>query len=85
MLILSRKQDDTIMIGEDIEIKVIAIEKGAVKLGFSAPERFVILRGELKAMIASQNQQASQNDFNPAFYPQFHSMIKTRKIPKGYK
>ena len=60
MLILSRKQDDSVMIGDEIEIKVISIDKGSVRLGFSAPESCVILRGELKEAITTQNKQASQ-------------------------
>lgn len=59
MLILSRKQDDSVMIGEDIEIKIISIDKGSVRLGFSAPNHLVILRGELKEAVANINKQAS--------------------------
>ncbi len=62
MLILSRKQDDSVIIGDDIEIKIISIDKCGVRLGFSAPENCVILRGELKEAITSQNKQASQSD-----------------------
>ena len=67
MLILSRKQDDSVMIGDDIEIRVISIDKGSVRLGFSAPESYVILRGELKEAITSQNKQASQTIDKNAF------------------
>ncbi|MCI7710697.1 carbon storage regulator [Helicobacter equorum] len=59
MLILSRKQDDGVMIGDDIEIKIISIDKGSVRLGFKAPSNMLILRSELKDAIAMQNQQAS--------------------------
>ena len=61
MLILSRKQDDGVMIGDDIEIKIISIDKGSVRLGFKAPSNMLILRSELKDAIAMQNQQASIN------------------------
>ncbi|HIV48336.1 carbon storage regulator [uncultured Helicobacter sp.] len=61
MLILSRKQDDGVMIGDDIEIKIISIDKGSVRLGFKAPSSMLILRSELKDAIAMQNQQASIN------------------------
>ncbi|TLD96607.1 carbon storage regulator [Helicobacter jaachi] len=61
MLILSRKQDDSVIIGDDIEIRIISIDKGSVRLGFSAPASCVILRGELKEAISSQNKQACQN------------------------
>lgn len=61
MLILSRKQDDGVIIGDEIEIKVISIEKGSVRLGLNAPKDMLILRSELKDAVALQNQQASLN------------------------
>ena len=60
MLILSRKQEDSVIIGDDIEVRVISIDKGSVLLGFSAPETCVILSGELKEAVSLANKQASQ-------------------------
>lgn len=77
MLILSRKQDDSVIIGDDIEIKVISIDKGSVRLGFSAPESCVILRGELKEAITSQNKQASQAMDKNAI-TQIKSLLQTK-------
>ncbi|TLD81905.1 carbon storage regulator [Helicobacter sp. MIT 05-5293] len=76
MLILSRKQDDSVLIGDNIEIKVISIDKGSVRLGFSAPENFVILRGELKEAITSQNKQAAIHTDIDKLYSQFQSLGK---------
>ncbi|MCX2717579.1 carbon storage regulator [Helicobacter sp. MIT 21-1697] len=78
MLILSRKQDDSVMIGDDIEIKIISIDKGSVRLGFCAPEDCIILRGELKEMITSQNKRASQSDDLKAV-SEMQSLLKTHK------
>ncbi|MFH5802593.1 carbon storage regulator [Alienimonas sp. DA493] len=47
MLVLTRKSDEAIRIGEDIVIKVIRTGKGTVKLGIEAPGDVRILRGEL--------------------------------------
>lgn len=58
MLILSRKEGESVVIGEDIVVKVVSIEKGNVKLGFEAPPQKLILRSELKEAIVSQNKQA---------------------------
>lgn len=58
MLILSRKEGESVVIGEDIIVKVVSIEKGNVKLGFEAPPQKLILRSELKEAIVSQNKQA---------------------------
>ncbi|PAF44497.1 carbon storage regulator [Helicobacter sp. 11S02596-1] len=58
MLILSRKSDEGIVIGENITIKVISIDRGSVKLGFEAPPNTLILRAELKEAITSENKKA---------------------------
>lgn len=60
MLILSRKQEESIVIGDDIVIKVIMIDKGSVKLGFEAPSDKIILRKELKDAIVSKNVEAAE-------------------------
>lgn len=78
MLILSRKQDDSVMIGDEIEIKVIAIDKNSVRLGFSAPESYVILRGELKEAIASANKQAAQ-DVDKSTLTQVQSLLEVKR------
>ncbi|PAF51330.1 carbon storage regulator [Helicobacter sp. 13S00401-1] len=61
MLILSRKQEESIVIGDDIVLKVISIDRGSVKLGFDAPVETLILRAELKEAISSENKKASSN------------------------
>jgi carbon storage regulator len=58
MLVLTRKQAETIQIGEDIVIKVIATGRGKVKLGIEAPASVRVLRGEL----ASLARPASEPD-----------------------
>ena len=47
MLVLSRKVNESIQIGPDIEIKVIAIEGEQVKLGIEAPQHVDIHRKEI--------------------------------------
>ncbi|WP_066388344.1 carbon storage regulator [Helicobacter himalayensis] len=75
MLILSRKQDEGVMIGDEIEIKIISIDKGSVRLGFRAPNNMLILRSELKSAIVLQNKQAStsQEDFQ---IPEVRKLLK---------
>jgi len=55
MLVFTRHVGETIWVGDDVEIIVTGIEKGRVKLGFRAPIRIVIDRGEIRA-----NKQASK-------------------------
>lgn len=47
MLILSRKLNDAILIGEDIQIKVVKIRGNVISLGIEAPQGVKIMRSEL--------------------------------------
>jgi len=49
MLVLTRKRNETIRIGDDVVIKVVKTGKGAVKIGIDAPSHIRVLRGELEA------------------------------------
>jgi len=59
MLILSRKLDEAIWLGDNIKVKIMGIEKGTVKIGIEAPTNITILREELKDAVADVNKQAS--------------------------
>lgn len=58
MLVLTRKKGETLLIGEDIEITVVKLEDGAVKLGIKAPNDITILRKELYKDVESENKNA---------------------------
>jgi carbon storage regulator len=60
MLVLGRKVGETIMIGDDIEIVVVAVEGEHVKLGIKAPREVSVYRGELYETIQKSNQLAQQ-------------------------
>lgn len=47
MLVLSRKKEETIHIGDQVTVKVIEIRGNVVRLGISAPQSDQIWRGEL--------------------------------------
>ncbi|MGL5152071.1 MAG: carbon storage regulator CsrA [Clostridium sp.] len=47
MLVITRKKGESLLIGDDIEITVIKLDDGSVKLGVSAPRDVSILRKEL--------------------------------------
>ena len=47
MLVLARKQGESILIGENIRLKVIAVRGGTVVLGFEAPRSIPIVREEI--------------------------------------
>lgn len=48
MLVLSRRFQEKILIGEDIVITIIEIDRGKVRLGIDAPKDIMVLREELK-------------------------------------
>lgn len=47
MLVLSRKQQESIVIGDNIKITVVAVQGDKVKLGVEAPKDVLIFRSEL--------------------------------------
>jgi len=49
MLNLSRRIGETIVIGDDVTVTVLAVKGKQVRLGFAAPEGVVILREEIVA------------------------------------
>ncbi len=60
MLVLARKLDESIVIGEDIVVRVISIDKGVVKLGIDAPRSISIVRNELLEDVKDSNIAASK-------------------------
>jgi carbon storage regulator len=60
MLVLSRKKNESILFGEDIELKVIAIDGNRVRLGIQAPNSVRIIRGELLPAIEAEFEHESK-------------------------
>ena len=58
MLIIRRKQGESILIGEDIELHVVDISPSRVKIGISAPAEVLILRKEIQ-LARQQNLAAA--------------------------
>jgi carbon storage regulator len=59
MLVLSRQRDETIMIGDDIELTVVDIRGDKVRLGIKAPARIAVHRKEVYDAIKRENEQAA--------------------------
>jgi len=59
MLIMSRRQGETILIGNDIEIVIAHIGRSRVKVGIRAPREMAVLAQEVK-MVSEENHAAAQ-------------------------
>ena len=64
MLVLTRKLNESIMIGNDIEITVLAVEGEQIKLGINAPKYVDIHRKEVYLSIQQENNQALNTEVN---------------------
>ncbi len=60
MLVLSRRRDQTIMIGDDIEITVVEISATTVRLGIAAPEQVPVHRKEVYEAIKREKRNAAK-------------------------
>jgi hypothetical protein len=60
MLILARKENEEILLGNDIKVVVVSISKSTVKLGIEAPRNTMILRSELANDIKNENIHATK-------------------------
>ena len=58
MLVLTRKKDESIMIGHGIEVVVLGIDGDKVRIGIEAPKDVTILRKEVYLDVAQTNKQA---------------------------
>jgi carbon storage regulator len=60
MLVLSRRKDETIVIGEDIRVTVVDIRGDTVRLGITAPKSIPVYRKEIYEAIQRENVEAAQ-------------------------
>jgi carbon storage regulator len=66
MLVLSRKTDQSLILGEDITITVLGIEGDRVKLGIRAPRSVPVLREEVYQQLRAANQGAADGTSRPS-------------------
>ncbi len=64
MLVLSRQRDETIMIGDDIEITVVDIRGEKVRLGINAPPHVPVHRKEVYEAIKREMESGGKSDKN---------------------
>lgn len=63
MLVLTRKSNESVILGDNIEVKVLGVRGDQVSLGFSAPMEMNINRKEIyEAILAANKEAAEQSD-----------------------
>jgi len=92
MLVLSRRLNESIQIGDDVEVTVIDVRGDVVRLGIKAPQATQIWRKELWDAIVEENKKAAQKSKVPVAIPQLPvsvfsklTKLKTVRVKKQDK
>ncbi|MBC7105381.1 MAG: carbon storage regulator CsrA [Firmicutes bacterium] len=62
MLVLTRRKNESILVGDNIRITVLDVRDDAVRIGIEAPREVTILRAELYQAVREENVAASRPD-----------------------
>lgn len=62
MLVLTRKQNQSILIGDDIEVTVLSIARDKVRIGIQAPREIPVFRNEVYREIREQTMAAGSSE-----------------------
>ncbi len=60
MLVLTRRLGETIVIGDDIVIKIVDIHGKQIRVGIEAPSEISVYRGEIYERIMQENKAAAE-------------------------
>jgi carbon storage regulator len=61
MLVLTRKTNQSIMIGDDVEVTVLAVSRDKIRLGITAPRDVPVFRKEVYLSIKSEESAAASD------------------------
>jgi carbon storage regulator len=60
VLVLSRRKDETIVIGDDVRVTIVDVRGDTVRLGITAPKSIPVYRQEIYEAIQRENIEAAQ-------------------------
>jgi carbon storage regulator len=63
LLVLTRKRNQSLAIGEDVKITILSVEGDQVRIGIEAPRSVRIFRSELIVETGEENQIAAKSTF----------------------
>ena len=78
MLVVTRKRDEAIVIGDGIEVRVLRLGRDGVKLGVTAPPTVAVHRREIYDLIRAENAWAARQ---PSEVQQLMSKVPKRSAP----
>ena len=64
MLILNRKAGESIILAENIEVKILEIQDGKIKIGIEAPKDITILRKEVHDAVIEENKESLEREID---------------------
>ncbi len=62
MLVLTRKENEKIMIGDEVVVTILSVEGNSIKIGIDAPREIRILRMEVFDQIQKENIESAKKD-----------------------
>ena len=85
MLVLTRRLGETIVIGDDIVIKIVDIHGKQIRIGIEAPSEVSVYRGEIYDRIMQENKAAAEaaNSQPSTAVPEDMKKILSKKITKS--
>jgi carbon storage regulator len=66
MLVLTRKTNQSIMIGDDVEVAVLAVSRDKIRLGITAPREVPVYRREVYLAIKGEEDGEAREEANRA-------------------
>jgi carbon storage regulator len=84
MLVLTRRIDESLVIGDNIVITVLAVEGDKVKIGVTAPREVPVLRQELWVALNEQNQLAERlaSGPEPSSFDSLRKLLAEEALPE---
>ncbi|MBM9499551.1 carbon storage regulator CsrA [Leptospira sp. 201903071] len=82
MLVLARRTNESIMIGDDIEIVIVDIKGDQVKIGVKAPRKVSVHRAEVYKDIQEENKKAAGTKIKPEDLGKIGNILKKKDSDK---